>query len=150
MAKTDYQTLIKELHIEKFTIEKTIQGKELDGKNYIHPLLHIIPVLDDLAKSGSIHFIVAEEFVDTATGSGIVHLSPANGEEDFEIAVKRKVPIFVPIDDKVIFTEKAGVFRDLFVRDADFKVIEAMKEVDASVKVGKYKAPISYVLAFTS
>jgi isoleucyl-tRNA synthetase len=131
--------LIKELHIEKFTIEKTIKGKELDGKNYIHPLVSIIPVLDDLAKSGSIHFVVAEEFVDIATGSGIVHLSPANGEIDFEIAVKRKMPIFVPIDDKVIFTEEAGVFRDLFVRDADFKVIEAMKEIGASVKVGSIK-----------
>ena len=57
-----------------------------------------------------------------------MHLSPANGEEDFEIAVKRNVPIFVPIDERVVFTEKAGVFKDLFVRDADSKVIEAMKE----------------------
>ena len=55
-------------------------------------------------------------------------MSPANGEDDFEIASKHNVPIFVPIDDRVIFTEKAGAFKDLFVRDADMKVIEAMKE----------------------
>ena len=48
-----------------------------------------------------------------------MHLSPANGEEDFEIAVKRNMPIFVPIDDRVIFTEKAGKFSNIFVRDAD-------------------------------
>jgi isoleucyl-tRNA synthetase len=68
-----------------------------------------------------------------------VHLSPANGEQDFEIAAKKNIPIFVPIDDKVIFTEKAGAFKDLFVRDADAKVVEAMKKAKALVKIGKIK-----------
>src|ERR671924_1374991 len=131
--------LMKELHIEDFSVEKTVKGSELDGRYYIHPLLHMIPGLAELAGKGSIHFVVAEDFVDIATGSGLVHLSPANGEQDFEIATKRNVPIFVPIDDRVIFTEKAGAFKDLFVRDADMKVIEAMKEANASVKIGKIK-----------
>ena len=131
--------LMKELRIEDYAVEKTIKGSELDGRHYIHPLLHMIPALAELARAGSIHFVVAEDFVDTVTGSGLVHLSPANGEDDFEIASKRNVPIFVPIDDRVIFTEKAGAFKDLFVRDADMKVIEAMKEANASVKIGKIK-----------
>jgi isoleucyl-tRNA synthetase len=133
------QELMKELRIEDYSVEKTVKGSELDGRHYIHPLLHMIPGLDELAKSGSIHFVVAEDFVDIATGSGLVHLSPANGEEDFEIAAKRNVPIFVPIDDRVVFTEKAGAFKDLFVRDADMKVAQAMKEAGASVKLGKIK-----------
>jgi isoleucyl-tRNA synthetase len=133
------QDLMKELRIEDYAVEKTVKGSELDGRHYIHPLLHLIPGLAELANKGSIHFVVAEDFVDTATGSGLVHLSPANGEEDFEIAAKRNVPIFVPIDDRVVFTEKAGAFKDLFVRDADMKVAEAMKEAGASVRLGKIK-----------
>lgn len=133
------QDLMKELRIGDYAVERTIKGSELDGKHYVHPLLHLIPGLTELANTGSIHFVVAEDFVDTATGSGLVHLSPANGEEDFEIAAKRNVPIFVPIDDRVIFTEKAGAFKDLFVRDADMKVAQAMKEANASVKLGKIK-----------
>jgi isoleucyl-tRNA synthetase len=133
------QDLMKELRVEDYAIEKTIKGSELDGRHYVHPLLHMIPGLAELADNGSIHFVVAEDYVDTATGSGLVHLSPANGEEDFEIAEKRNVPIFVPIDDRVVFTEKAGAFKDLFVRDADMKVAEAMKEAGASVKLGKIK-----------
>jgi isoleucyl-tRNA synthetase len=131
--------LMKELHIEEYRVEKTVKGSELDGRYYIHPLLHIIPSLAELADNRSIHFVVSDDFVDTATGSGLVHLSPANGEQDFEIATKRNVPIFVPIDDRVIFTEKAGAFKDLFVRDADNKVVQAMKEASASVKIGKIK-----------
>jgi isoleucyl-tRNA synthetase len=133
------QDLMKELRIEDYVVEKTVKGSELDGRHYVHPLLHLIPGLAELANTGSIHFVVAEDFVDTATGSGLVHLSPANGEEDFEIAAKRNVPIFVPIDDRVVFTEKAGAFKDLFVRDADMKVAQAMKEAGASVRLGKIK-----------
>ncbi|MDQ3967876.1 MAG: isoleucine--tRNA ligase [Thermoproteota archaeon] len=131
--------LMKELNIEDFRVEKIVNGSELDGRYYIHPLLHIIPGLAELAANRSIHFVISDDFVDTATGSGLVHLSPANGEQDFEIATKRSVPIFVPIDDRVIFTEKAGAFKDLFVRDADNKVVQAMKEANASVKIGKIK-----------
>ena len=131
--------LMKELKIESYSVENTIKGSELDGRYYVHPLLHIIPGLNELAKAGSIHFVVAEDFVDAATGSGLVHLSPANGEQDFEIATKRSLPIFLPIDDRVIFTEKAGAFRGLFVRDADMKVAQAMKEAGASVKLGRIK-----------
>jgi isoleucyl-tRNA synthetase len=133
------QELMKELRIEDYSVEKTVKGSELDGRHYVHPLLDMIPGLDELARTGSIHFVVAEDFVDTATGSGLVHLSPANGEEDFNIATKRNVPIFVPIDDRVIFTEKAGAFKDMFVRDADMKVFEAMKTKGASVKMGRLK-----------
>src|ERR687891_1386657 len=131
--------LMKELHIEDFRVEKTVKGSELDGRYYVHPLLHMIPSLAELAASKSIHFVVSDDFVETATGSGLVHLSPANGEQDFEIATKRNVPIFVPIDDRVIFTEKAGAFKDLFVRAADNKVVQAMNEANASVKIGKIK-----------
>jgi isoleucyl-tRNA synthetase len=131
--------LMKELHIEDFKVEKKIKGNELEGRHYIHPLLHIIPSLAELAANGSIHFVITDDFVDTSTGSGLVHLSPANGEQDFEIAAKRNIPIFVPIDDRVIFTEKAGAFKDLFVRDADAKVVEAMDEAKASIKIGKIK-----------
>lgn len=133
------QELMKELRIEDYAVENKIKGSELDGKHYVHPLLHMIPGLAEIAAKGSLHFVVAEKFVDTATGSGLVHLSPANGEEDFEIANKRGVPIFVPIDDKVLFTDSAGAFKGLFVRDADMKVVEAMKEAGASIKLGRIK-----------
>ncbi|MEK6944823.1 MAG: class I tRNA ligase family protein, partial [Thermoproteota archaeon] len=71
--------------------------------------------------------------------SGIVHLSPANGEEDYEIATKRKVAIFNPINDEVKFTEDAGTYAGLFVRDADEKITQALREKNALVKLGKIK-----------
>ena len=129
--------LILELKIKDYKIINTLYGKELEGRYYIHPLVKDIPGLHDLASQKLIHFVVAEDFVDVTTGSGIVHLSPANGEQDFEIAMKKNIPIFVPIDDKVTFTEKAGKFKDLFVRDADEIIVNEMYKMNAVVKIGK-------------
>ncbi|HKO40662.1 MAG TPA: class I tRNA ligase family protein, partial [Nitrososphaeraceae archaeon] len=105
----------------------------------IHPLLDLIPELKKLADSKLIHFVVSEDFVDITTGSGLVHLSPANGEEDFNIAKKKNIPIFVPIDDRVVFTDQAGEFSGYFVRDTDEKIMQIMKDLKASVKIGKIK-----------
>ena len=129
--------LMSELKISDFKIINTFAGKELEGRYYIHPLIDDIPGLNELASKKLIHFVVAEDFVDTTTGSGIVHLSPANGEQDFDIALKRNLPIFVPIDDRVIFTKQAGKFSNLFVRDADEIIVNEMYKSNAVVKVGK-------------
>lgn len=135
IAENRLKDLMKALHVDEYSIERIIMGTELDGKHYIHPFLDLIPELHRL--SSSIHFVVAEPYVDIETGSGIVHISPANGEEDFEIAMKRKIPVFAPIDDAVHFTDKAGVFNGMFVRDADMKVTEILKKAGSLIKLGK-------------
>ncbi|MGB7633948.1 MAG: isoleucine--tRNA ligase [Nitrososphaeraceae archaeon] len=136
MARERLEELFEYLDIREFEIMKIVSGKDLEGQRYTHPFLTMIPGLETLAKTGKIHLVVAESFVDTHTGSGIVHLSPANGEMDFQIATKRSIPIFVPIDDRVKFTEDAGIFNQLFVRDADALVIQKLKSTCHYVKAG--------------
>ena len=131
------EDLLKDLGVAKYSVVKVVKGRELEGLNYIHPLLAMIPGLAALAIEPKVHSVVAEEFVDVTTGSGIVHLSPANGQEDFQVAERRKIPVFVPIDDRATFTQEAGVFQGLFVRDADAKIVEAMKAVGAYLLLGK-------------
>jgi isoleucyl-tRNA synthetase len=139
LARERLEELFDYLDIREFKIMKIVSGKELEGQRYTHPLLTMIPGLETLEKTGKIHLVVAESFVDTKTGSGIVHLSPANGEMDFQIATKRGIPIFVPIDDRVVFTEDAGVFSQLFVRDADALVIQKLKTTCHYIKAGRIK-----------
>ncbi len=133
------EEFMKEAKIEQYTVTKTVKGSTLEGKKYIHPLLSEISGLEEHSKSPKFHIAVAENFVDIQTGSGLVHLSPANGEEDFEIASKRAIPIFNPINDEAKFTEQAGVYAGLFVRDADEKIVNSLKEKGALVRIGKIK-----------
>jgi isoleucyl-tRNA synthetase len=133
------EEFMQEIKIEDYTKERTVTGKELEGKRYIHPLLEQIPGLKEASQDSNFHITVAEEFVDASTGSGLVHLSPANGEEDIKIANKRKVHVFNPIDDEVKFKKEAGKYAGLFVRDADEKVVEDLRDSGALVKIGKIK-----------
>ncbi len=133
------EEFMKEAKIEDYTVVKTIKGSEMEGKKYIHPLLDEIPGLKEKSILEKFHTSVAESFVDIQTGSGLVHLSPANGEEDFEIATKRSIPIFNPINDEAKFTNDAGAYSGLFVRDADEKIVNSLREKGALVKIGKIK-----------
>ncbi|HYL67481.1 MAG TPA: isoleucine--tRNA ligase [Nitrosopumilaceae archaeon] len=133
------EEFMKEAKIEEYTVVKTVKGSEMEGKKYIHPLLDEIPGLKEKSALEKFHISVAESFVDIQTGSGLVHLSPANGEEDFEIATKRSIPIFNPINDEAKFTKDAGTYSGLFVRDADEKIVNSLREKGALVKIGKIK-----------
>jgi len=139
VGKTRLEEFMVDVKIKEYTIEKTAKGSEFEGKKYIHPLLDLIPELKEISKLDNYHVAVSETFVDASTGSGLVHLSPANGEEDIKIANKRKVKIFSPINDEVKFTEKAGKYQGMFVRDADRPIVEDLKECNALVKISKIK-----------
>jgi len=139
VGKTRLEELMTELKIEKYEIKKTSKGSEFEGKKYAHPLLNLIPALNECSKLENYHVAVSETFVDASTGSGLVHLSPANGEEDIKIANKRNVKIFNPIDDEVKFTASAGKYEGIFVRDADKIIVDDLKECNALVKIGKIK-----------
>jgi len=136
IGKIRLEELMQMKKIEDYQVLKTVLGSELEGKKYIHPLLDQIPELAELAKKDNYHVVVSENFVDVNTGSGLVHLSPANGEDDYNIAVKRKVDIFSPIDDRVNFTDSAGQYSGQFVRDADEKIVESVKQKGALIRIG--------------
>jgi len=134
------EALKKELKIELQSVESRVSGRELDGLHYEHPLADLIPEQGRLEQEGSlVHSVVAEEFVDVTTGSGLVHMAPANGEDDFEVSQRRKVPVFNPIDDQAVFTPQAGQFAGLFVRDSDQKVADALKARGLLLKYGRLK-----------
>ena len=146
IGKTRLKELMIELDIKEYNIKKTVKGLEFEGKKYVHPLLDLIPELGEISKQENYHVAVSEPFVDASTGSGLVHLSPANGEEDIKIANRRKVKIFSPINDEVKFTDSAGKYKGLFVRDADRTIVEDLKERGALVKIGriKHKYPLCW------
>ncbi len=133
------EAFAKEAGLEFGATTKRVKGKDLEGMRYAHPLLKEIPGLARLAAEGAIHRVVAEDFVDTTTGTGLVHVSPANGEDDFGVAQRRSAPVFAPFDDQVKFTGDAGHFQGYFARDADDEVAFLLKDHGALVHQGRIK-----------
>ncbi len=140
MAQQRVEPLMRELEIAKYETLTTVLGKELEGARYDFPLKDLIPKMIELeSKHPLVHAVIGEGFVDIETATGVVHLSPGNGEEDFWAAQRRGVPIFAPFDDEAKFTKDAGIFSGVFARDADNLVVEELRNRNALVQVKKVK-----------
>ncbi|MFC1486564.1 isoleucine--tRNA ligase [Thermoproteota archaeon] len=139
LARARVEPIMEELEIETFEVLKVMKGKDLVGVKYEYPFMDIIPKQSELDQVPLIHTVVAEDFVDVTTATGIVHLAPANGEDDFSAAQKRNLPIFAPFDEQAMFTEEAGNFAGFFVRKTDSIVVEELKKRGLLLKISKVK-----------
>jgi len=139
LAKARVKPIMQELEIDNYQILKTMKGKSLVGTKYDYPFNDLIPKQAELDKHPLIHTVVAEGFVDVTTATGIVHLAPANGEDDYSAAQKRSLPMFAPFDEQAMFTEEAGKFAGFFVRKTDSMVVEELENRGLLLKIGKVK-----------
>ena len=80
-----------------FKVVRKLKGKELVGKSY-EPLLGV-------DRGANAHKVWHAPYVSAEDGTGIVHLAPAYGEEDFALAQEYKIPVVHTIDQNGFFTE---------------------------------------------
>ncbi len=135
LVKQRVEPVMEELQVEGYKLVKTVSGKELEGVKYEYPFKDTVPRQKELDQQPHVHTVVCEDFVDVSTATGVVHLAPGNGEDDFLAAQKRNVPIYVPFDDECVFTAEAGEFAGLFARDADSKVVDILRKKGLLVSV---------------
>jgi isoleucyl-tRNA synthetase len=143
LAKQRVEPVMQELKVKEYQVTETMAGEKLIGVKYDYPFLDTVPKQQELDKEPLVHTVIGEDFVDVSAATGVVHLSPGNGEDDFRAAQRLKIPIYVPFDDGVRFTVDAGEFAGLFARDADAKVIEILgkKNLLVQVKTIKHEYP---------
>ncbi|MEM3444463.1 MAG: isoleucine--tRNA ligase [Thermoplasmata archaeon] len=104
-----------------FEVVKRVKGKELLGKHY-EPLF---PYGKGL---GNVHYVAAGDFVGTEEGTGIVHIAPAYGLDDYELCKKENVPLLNLVDEAGRFIETVENYAGMFVKDADRYIIQELKE----------------------
>lgn len=98
------------------------KGSDLVGKKY-KPLFRYIPEDNDL-----LYTILEADFVSTEDGSGIVHIAPSFGEEDFNLGQKMGLPLFDPLDTEGLFTSLVPEWEGIGAKDADKSIIAKLKE----------------------
>ncbi len=113
--------------IEKeYKIIREFKGEELNGLGYEHPLHDEIKIYDELKKkSAKVHTIVlSEEYVNLSAGTGLVHMAPGCGPEDYEIGHREGIPPFNNLDEFGVFPEGMGKFKGWSAKNDDQKFIE--------------------------
>ena len=137
MVRQRVEPLMQELEVKDWKVTEVVSGKSLEGVKYEYPFLDTVPKQRELEQHPVVHTVVTEDFVDVTTATGVVHLAPGNGEDDFKVAQRRNLPVYAPFDDEVKFTEDAGEFAGLFARDADQVVVDSLRKRDLIVSVKK-------------
>ena len=99
-----------------------LPGEKLVGLKYDHCLARHLPESRRAAR-----VIISTDFVDMSTGTGIVHIAPGHGEEDFHAGKKWGLEVFCPVNEDGRFTRDAGIFEGLKVFEANDKVLETLK-----------------------
>lgn len=72
-------------------------------------------------------YIVCGNFVSTEDGSGVVHIAPAFGADDYEVSKKYNLPMLQPVTRGGLFTADVTDFAGQFVKDADAGIIQKLR-----------------------
>lgn len=99
-------------------------GAMLEGLAYQRPLAQV--AIDE--PTPATHTVRLAEFVSADDGTGIVHMAPAFGADDFSIRQRDGLPLVMPVDDQGCFTEAVPGFVGRFVKEADKDIIKLLKE----------------------
>lgn len=102
---------------EKVRVVDTFKGKALKGKKY-HPLFTFIP------SEKSSHYVVNANYVTTDDGTGLVHIAPAFGAEDMEVANDYDLPVIQTVAPDGTFVSEVKPWSGVFVKKADPLIIE--------------------------
>lgn len=99
------------------------KGANLKGVRYARPL-DIVAIPDDPQNGWT---VVDEHFVSSEEGTGIVHIAPAFGSDDYAAGQRHSLPMLMPIDEAGCFLPDVDLVKGVFVRDADPVLVEALE-----------------------
>jgi isoleucyl-tRNA synthetase len=109
-------------------ILEELRGESLIGMAY-EQLLPLVSV-----KEATAFKVYGADFVSTEDGSGIVHIAPAFGEDDYQMGKKYGLPFVQPVDKEGKFTAAVGLWQGRFVREADPDIVKHLKREGLLVK----------------
>ncbi len=121
VAKDLLESVAKKGEYEIVKIVEEFSGKELEGLEYEHPLSDEVPYQKDVK-----HFVCLADFV-VVENTGCVHIAPGHGADDFYLGQKYGLEVFNPVDDRGVYTDKAGKYAGIDIRKANSIIIEDLK-----------------------
>ncbi len=113
VAENLVEQLMHKFGVGSYRVLRTVGGRELEGLQYEH-------VYDGKARR-----VITADFVTLEDGSGLVHIAPAHGPEDFEAARKHGVPVTNTVEINGVFS--SGPFRGRYFLDVNSLVIKDLK-----------------------
>lgn len=114
------EDVLKKGRYSEYSVIEKKTGAELSGTEYESPLAEFVPLQKTIE-----HRVVTADHV-MLDNTGLVHTAPGHGWDDYLVGIKENLDTICPVDGTGRFTEDAGEFAGLYVREANDKVIDAL------------------------
>jgi len=116
---------------EEVRVVERFKGKQLKGKRY-QPLFTFLP------PEKPAHRVVLGEFVTVEDGTGLVHIAPAFGADDMQVALDEDLPILMTVAEDGTFINEVRPWSGKFVKDADPFITQDLDSRGLLFKAGRY------------
>ena len=121
-----------------FEVLEERPGRDLVGWRYGGPFDDLPAVREAFAAAGYEHRIVAWDEVGEEEGTGIVHIAPGCGAEDFQLGKALGLPVVAPIDESGIVLDGFGSLSGRDVRDVSEPIVEHLKATGRFYRLEPY------------
>ena len=115
-----------------YEILERMKGRDLVGRRYEQ----LFPFMDPEGKQA--FRIVPADFVTLDSGSGIVHMAPAFGEDDYQVGLREDLPFFRPVGPDGAFTAEVEPYAGMPVKEADPRIITDLEASGALFSTEPY------------
>lgn len=98
----------------------SVKGRELVGLTY-EPLFSYVPL-------ENAYRVIDADYVSDTSGTGIVHISPAHGEDDYRVAREHGVPMLMVVNNAGRYIDAVTDLAGRFVKDCDIDIVKMLSE----------------------
>jgi isoleucyl-tRNA synthetase len=125
------KNLVEDVMKGDYTVLSTHKGSEFVGQSYTPPFTYFKP------EKGNI--IVGASFVTDSSGTGIVHMAPAHGEDDYKTCRENGISFVSVVNAQGRYTDEVTDFAGRFVKDCDLDIVKMMSEKGTLYSKEKYE-----------
>ena len=130
LAERRAQVVLGDDFTDRWEIVARMVGSDLAGLRYVRPLDWV------RLEGGERELIIAEDFVSAEDGSGVVHMAPAFGADDYLAGQRHGLAFVQPVDQRGQFPPDLPVVGGRFVKEADPLIIEELERRGALFRAG--------------
>ncbi|MBI5224005.1 isoleucine--tRNA ligase [Candidatus Micrarchaeota archaeon] len=117
------------------TILEEFKGMKLKDVQYEHPF----PDKVKIKKQYSRKVVLSDDYVTIEDGTGLVHMAPGHGPEDFLVGKRNQIEPFCPVNEQGNYTEEAGELAGKNVREANPLVIEILQNNGSLIREARVR-----------
>lgn len=123
---------------EDYTVIARKPGKEWEGLEYEPLFEETVEEIKRVSPANKVlkaHYIVCDTYVTMGDGTGVVHIAPAFGEDDYKVGKKYGLPVVQLVNERGCFDERFASLNGVFAKKADKAILDRLEKAGTLFKV---------------